>query len=263
MSPLLEGSLSRLGEGNLRIAIFSDVHANVHALRAVLAHIQEQGVDAMACLGDVVGYGGAPQETCTLVRQAARWTVLGNHDAAVAERMNYDYYYSSARDALDLHRSQLDEENLLWLKHLPWQYREPGLLLTHGRPDAPEAFEYMFNNNHALALLAVYDTLEQVNFIGHSHLTHAYRLKPGADEETKDVSSALITIEDDAKYVITVGSVGQPRDNDPRSCYVIYDREMKTVEFFRVPYDVRGAAMKIWSEERLSPEFAKRLYLGV
>ena len=247
----------------MRIAIFSDVHANVHALQSVLAHIEHQNVDVMACLGDVVGYGSTPQATCTLVRQSARWTVLGNHDAAVAERMNYDYYYSSARNALDLHRSQLDDANLQWLKDLPWQHREPGLLLTHGRPDAPEAFEYMFNTNHALALLAVYDKLEKGNFIGHSHLTHAYRLKPGADEETKDVSGRLIHIEDDAKYVITVGSVGQPRDNDPRSCYVIYDRDAKTVEYFRVPYDVRSAATSIWSEERLSPEFAKRLYLGV
>lgn len=247
----------------LRIAIFSDVHANVDALGAVLAQIREQNVNVMACLGDVVGYGGDPQTCCTLVRTHARWTVLGNHDAAVAERMNYDYYYSSAREALDLHRSQIDATNLQWLKGLPWQYREPGLLLTHGRPDQPEAFEYMFNTNHARALLEVYDTLEHVNFIGHSHLTHAYRLQLGVEQDIKDVSGSRIQIDPDAKYVITVGSVGQPRDHDPRACYVIYDTEARTVEFFRVNYDVRAAAMRIWSQERLSPEFAKRLYLGV
>lgn len=247
----------------MRIAIFSDVHANIEALEATLAHIETQHVDTMACLGDVVGYGGAPQACSTLVRAHARWTVLGNHDAAVAERMNYDYYYSSARDALDLHRSQLDEENLQWLKTLPWQYRQPGMLLTHGRPDQPKAFEYMFNTSHAQILLEAYDTLEHVNFIGHSHLTHAYRLERGGAQETKDVSGALIRLDKEAKYVITVGSVGQPRDHDPRACYVIYDQSAGTVEYFRIRYDVRAAAMRIWSQDRLSPEFAKRLYLGV
>lgn len=247
----------------MRIAIISDVHANIDALRAVFAQIDTQGVDLLACLGDVVGYGGDPQSSCTLIRERAAWTVLGNHDAAVAERMNYDYYYSSARDALDLHRTQLDEENLHWLKNIPWTVRTDGMQLSHGRPDAPEAFEYMFNQTHTQALLEAYEGLEAVNFIGHSHLTHAYRFERGAEAEAQDVSGRVIHLDPDAKYVITVGSVGQPRDHDPRACYVIYDREAATVEYFRVRYDVRAAAMRIWNQEGLSPEFAKRLYLGV
>lgn len=248
----------------MRIAIFSDVHANIDALRTVFAHIDAQSVDALACLGDIVGYGSDPQACATMIRERARWTVLGNHDAAVGGRMNYDYYFSSAREALDLHRELLDEESLKWLSELPMTLREPGIQFTHGRPDNPDAYEYMFNDEHARLLLAAYDTLEKANFIGHSHLTEAYRLEPGAENETQRVTAPQIEIDPgDARYVITVGSVGQPRDNDPRACYVIYDTDAQVVEFFRLNYDVRAAAQRIWDQERLSAEFAKRLYLGV
>lgn len=249
----------------MRIAIFSDVHANIDALETVLGHIDAQNVDALACLGDIVGYGGAPQECTTIIRERARWTVLGNHDAAVGGRMKYDYYYSAARDALDLHRELLDEENLRWLSELPMRVLEPdlGLQLTHGRPDVPDAYEYMFNDEHAQALLDAYDSLQHVNFIGHSHLTEAYRLAPESDEPIQRVTGMQIEIDPDARYVITVGSVGQPRDHDPRACYVIYDTDARRVEFFRLSYDVTAAAKRIWEQERLSAEFAKRLYLGI
>lgn len=247
----------------MRIAIFSDVHANIDALRAVLSHIEAQRVDALACLGDIVGYGAAPQDCTTLIRELTRWTVLGNHDAAVSGRMNYDYYFSAAREALNLHREQLDDENLQWLADLPMTHRENGLQFTHGRTDDPDAFEYMFNDAHAEQLLAAYDRLETANFIGHSHLTEVYRFERGADNEIQRVTAPRIDIDPDARYVITVGSVGQPRDNDPRACYVIYDTDAQYVEYFRVSYDVRSAAKRIWGEDRLSAEFAKRLYLGV
>lgn len=248
----------------MRIAIFSDVHANIEALRTIFAHIDAQNVDALACLGDIVGYGSDPQACTTLIRERARWTVLGNHDAAVAGRMNYDYYFSSAREALNFHRELLDEENLQWLKELPMVIREQGMQFTHARPDKPEAYEYMFNDEHARLLLEAYDTLEKTNFIGHSHLTEAYRIEPGAEQPTERVTAPQIEIDSgDARYVITVGSVGQPRDNDPRACYVVYDTDEQVVEFFRLTYDVRAAAKRIWAEDRLSAEFAKRLYLGV
>lgn len=247
----------------MRIAIFSDVHANADALRSVLSTLESLQIDHYACLGDIVGYGGDPETCCTLVRGIATWTVLGNHDAAVARRMNYDYYYSSARDALDQHRQELSEPNLQWLKDLPWTVREHDFLFSHGRPDNPQAFEYMFNENHAKALLDSYSSLAPVNFIGHSHLTRAYRLQQGGEREIIDVSSSKITLDEGARYVITVGSVGQPRDHDPRACCVVYDTDERTVTFHRVRYDVRAAAMKIWANDKLSPEFAKRLYLGV
>lgn len=245
----------------VRIAIFSDIHANIDALNATIDVMRDHEVDAYACLGDVVGYGGDPNACCTIVRELAEWTVMGNHDAAVAQKMEYEYYYTSARDALNLHREMLSTENLDWLRALPMFVRTPEFALCHGRPDKPDSFEYMFNDNHARSLLEVYDELAPVTFIGHSHLTRAYRLQGGT--EFRDVSSRQIFLDRDAKYVITVGSVGQPRDHDPRACFVIFNTKTRYVDFFRVPYDVRSAALRIWSNDRLSPEFAKRLYLGV
>src|SRR5262245_44225992 len=103
----------------MRIGIFSDTHSNIEALTAVLDKFREEKVDRLVCLGDTVGYGASPNECCDLVRQSVAFTILGNHDAAVAGRMDYSYYYDAARNALDLHASLLSEPNRAWLRSLP------------------------------------------------------------------------------------------------------------------------------------------------
>src|SRR5258708_10269802 len=108
----------------MRIGIFSDTHANIEALTSVLGALKAEEVDKLVCLGDTVGYGANPNECCDLVREHAAFTILGNHDAAVAGRMDYSYYYDAARQALDLHASLLSLDNLKWLKSLPYAVRE-------------------------------------------------------------------------------------------------------------------------------------------
>ena len=103
----------------MRIGIFSDTHSNLEALTAVLGAFKHESVDKLVCLGDTVGYGASPNECCDLVREAAAFTILGNHDAAVAGRMDYSYYYDAARQALDLHASILSPDNMKWLQALP------------------------------------------------------------------------------------------------------------------------------------------------
>src|SRR6516165_6484292 len=110
----------------MRIGLFSDTHSNLEALKAVIEAFKEERVDKLVCLGDTVGYGANPNECCDLVRQAAAFTILGNHDAAVAGRMDYSYYYDAARHALDLHASILTPENMKWLQSLPYEVREAG-----------------------------------------------------------------------------------------------------------------------------------------
>src|SRR5499427_3878138 len=107
----------------MRVGIFSDTHSNLEALSAVLGALKNEGVDKYVCLGDTVGYGASPNECCDLVRGIAAFTILGNHDAAVAGRMDYSYYYDAARQALDLHASMITPENLSWLKSLPYEVR--------------------------------------------------------------------------------------------------------------------------------------------
>ena len=104
----------------MRIGIFSDVHANIEAMNAVAEAFKSERIDKYVCIGDVVGYGASPNECCDLIRKLAAFTILGNHDAAVAGRMDYSYYYDAARQALDLHARQLSSDNMEWLKALPY-----------------------------------------------------------------------------------------------------------------------------------------------
>jgi predicted MPP superfamily phosphohydrolase len=118
----------------MRIGIFSDTHSNLEALTAVLGAFKHESVDKLVCLGDTVGYGASPNECCDLVREAAAFTILGNHDAAVAGRMDYSYYYDAARQALDLHASILSPDNMKWLQGLPYEVREGGPESANGAP---------------------------------------------------------------------------------------------------------------------------------
>ena len=247
----------------MRIGIFSDIHANVDALRVVIDGLAQGDIDQFVCLGDVVGYGASPDECCSLVRPLVRHCVLGNHDAAVAQRMDYEYYYSAARNALDYHRSLLTADNLAWLQELPRVVYEDDRCYSHGSPVNPEAFDYVFHEGHARDLLAHYEDLARITFIGHSHLTRSFRLNPDDEVDVEDVSAEEITLDETSRYIVTVGSVGQPRDHDARACYVVYDTDAGTVRFHRVGYDVRNAARRIYERDQLSPEFAKRLYLGI
>jgi len=245
----------------MRIAIFSDIHGNLEALEAVLAAYATMKVDRYICLGDVVGYGAQPDECCTRVREVAALTVLGNHDAAVAGRMDYSYYYNAARHALDWCRARLSQDNMEWLQALPYQRDEQGFSIryTHGSPVAPEEYSYVFALEQAREILPIRETLAEANFIGHSHLKKSFAL--GADD-AHDIVAPRFGIREGHQYIITVGSVGQPRDHDPRACCGLYDTEARTYEYVQVDYDIESAAQKIFDAE-LALNFGKRLFFGI
>ena len=245
----------------MRLGVFSDVHANVEALSAVVEALKREGTEVHYCLGDVVGYGASPNECADIVRRVAKVTILGNHDAAVAGRMDYSYYYEAARQALDAHASCLTKENMGWLKNLPYKHmlKEAGVLLCHGSPVRIEEFEYIFAPEQARECLPIYEELGQLTVIGHSHLCKVFALRPGYVEE---LPPSDFTLKDGYKYIVSVGSVGQPRDYDNRASYTVYDSANKLFEFKRVEYDIESAAQKIF-EARLERNFAHRLFIGV
>jgi len=248
----------------LKIGIYSDVHANYVALTGVLKRYESiEGIELFACLGDVVGYGPAPDKCCETVRNHARFTVLGNHDAAVAGRMDYDYYYPAARNALDHHKTLLADANIRWLQNLPYEEKFENLCFSHGSPVNQGAFEYVFTEEHALSHLAHWDTLSHITFMGHSHLTKSFRLNPPDDGKVEELKGTVLHLDPPAKYLVTVGSVGQPRDNDSRACCVVLDTKTNVLEFLRIDYDVYEAAESIWNCDYLVPDFGKRLFLGV
>lgn len=246
----------------MKVGIFSDVHSNIEALRAVRAVYEglDFEIDKFVCLGDVVGYGADPNACCDIVREIAEITILGNHDAAVCGRMNYAFYYDAARNALDWHAKQLREEHHEWLKTLPYKQEWADVAFCHGSPVNLEDFEYVFNVHQATQLINHWDALKQVTYIGHSHLTKAFSLHP--DQGAVELEGNVLQFDDDHKYVVTVGSVGQPRDNDNRACFGVFDTDELTFTYHRTEYDIRSAAKKIF-ESDLSSDFAKRLFFGI
>ncbi len=245
----------------VRLGIFSDTHANYEALSAVLEAYKSERIDVYYCLGDTVGYGGSPNECADLVRQLAKKTILGNHDAAVAGRMDYSYYYEAARQALDTHASMLSAENMTWLRGLPYKEKleDIGVDLCHGSPVRLEEFEYIFAPEQARECLPMFDELGHITLIGHSHLCKVFALTPNSVEELPSVDFKL---EKNRKYIVSVGSVGQPRDYDNRASFTIYDSDEQKFYFKRIEYDIESAAEKVL-KAKLERNFAHRLYIGV
>src|SRR4029077_5144823 len=141
----------------MRLRIFSDVHANLEALSAVLEAYRKESIDVYYCLGDTVGYGGSPNEWRDLIRELCNETTLRHHDAAVSGRMDYSYYYEAARHALDVHAAMISAENMSWLKSLPYQVKldDADVLLCHGSPVRLEEFEYIFAPEQARECLPI------------------------------------------------------------------------------------------------------------
>jgi diadenosine tetraphosphatase ApaH/serine/threonine PP2A family protein phosphatase len=244
----------------MRYGIFSDVHANLDALEAVLRAFEREKIDALVCLGDTVGYGAQPNDCCDIVKRVTRYTILGNHDAAVAGRMDYSYYYDAAREALDWHSRQLTSENMNWLRKLNYFERDGATHFCHGSPVDLEEFEYIFSVEQAATCIPIWERLGQATFIGHSHLCKAFAV---SKERVFEVVTREFEVRTEYRYVISVGSVGQPRDHDPRASYTIYDSANHRFEFRRVEYDVAEAARRIYDIGQLSDSFGARLFAGV
>jgi predicted phosphodiesterase len=242
----------------VRIGIISDIHSNLEALETALDWLEEHGANQIICLGDVVGYGADPNPCCDLVRERAAVTLLGNHDAAVIGVMDISYYYDAARDAIYWTRDQLSPANFRWLYGLPYTYQQADAAFFHSAPIRPSGFYYVVQTKDALAHTAMYAKLKSWNFVGHSHLVNQYMIN---ERKAKDVTGRPLAADADRKYLINVGSVGQPRDKDPRLCFGLYDAAEATFEHIRLTYNIESASKKILGAG-LDPKFAKRLYLG-
>lgn len=225
-----------------RYAIFSDVHGNLEALEAFLRHSREQGAEEYLCCGDIVGYGADPAACLDRVRELCPGRVaLGNHDQAVATgdatRMNPH----ALRAALWTF-TQLSPAQREWLDGLPLRVEvEPEILLVHSSPDRPERWDYLFGLQEAQALA---ETLDRRScFLGHTHVPFAFELTP--EGAVIRITSRHVHLRRDSRYLINVGSVGQPRDRDPRGSYVLYDTGREVLERFRFSYDIEKAQRKI------------------
>lgn len=223
----------------MRTAIFGDIHANLEALHAVMADAKQQGVTEFVCLGDVVGYNADPVACLNIIREMNCPTVKGNHDADASENHSLENMNPVAAFALQWTREQLDDDQRLWLKRLRMVRQVSDYTIVHSTLDQPVNWNYVTNRFDAMSNFSYQFT--QLCFHGHTHVPKVYV----KTDKVREVTADSVKIEPNAKYFINAGSVGQPRDGDPRACYSIYDNESKVIVFRRIDYDMATTQKKI------------------
>lgn len=246
----------------MKIAVISDIHGNLTALQRVLAAIDEMGVDEVWCLGDVVGYGPHPQACVNIIRQRADVCLAGNHDLAVVGKIPLKTFNPIAREAILWHRAHLTAESWQWLASLPSRAEVAGVTLAHGSPDHPE-WEYVTDEQTALANYDAFET--PICLIGHSHLAVGWRMWQEnsniAVQWVAESPGTPVDLDLDAKWLLNPGSVGQPRDHDPRASFGVLDMDAWTWTWHRFEYDIEAVEKDILAAG-LPEVLGRRLYLG-
>ena len=244
----------------MRYAVISDIHANLEALETVLREIDRIGVDRIVSLGDLVGYNANPNECVRMIQERGILSLMGNHDAAACGLEDPAEFNPVARAAVLWTRRTLEPDLRSVLEGLPEEASlNEGLRLVHGS---------LIHRDHYLR--SYYDIMENIRrmrgtepgirmlFFGHTHIQVAFAFD---GDQPAVLSSPKFSVRDDSLYLINPGSVGQPRDRDPRCAFLLYDEEAQTVEFLRLPYDVHACSEKIISAG-LPGALAERLHTG-
>ncbi len=245
----------------MRVAAITDIHANLAALEAVLAAIEETGPEQVWCLGDVVGYGAEPDACADLVRERCDLCLAGNHDLAVLGALAVAGFSHSAAEAVLWTRENVAERTLELLRELEPRGRREGIGLFHGSPRDP-VWEYLLSGEQADDCFDV--QAERVGLVGHSHAALFFTRPAGAGRgegrggQAGDGASLDLA---DGAWLLNPRSVGQPRDGDPRAAWLELDTERQTARFHRVPYEVERAAQAILAAG-LPPRLGDRLFVG-
>lgn len=239
----------------MRFAIFSDVHANLEALEAVLADAQENKCTHYVCLGDVVGYNANPHECVDRIREMDCPIVKGNHDEQASLTESSRDFNEMAEAAIQWTRDNLTEEDKNWLLEMKLQRQVRDFTIVHATLDTPGQWGYVFNNLDAAASFTYQHTT--VCFFGHTHVPIAFIRDEGVERQRID----KLRIDPGKKYFINVGSVGQPRDGDWHAAYCIYHLDSAVVEQRRLKYDLKTAQRKI-IDAGLPRVLAERLAIG-
>ncbi|MEN8252174.1 MAG: metallophosphoesterase family protein [Patescibacteria group bacterium] len=242
-----------------KVAIISDIHGNLEALNSVLSDIEKQNVDNIYCLGDVVGYGPYPGKCLKLVREIAHIIVMGNHEEGVIGWGSPTDFNSSALRGLYFSRTQLGDDDIEFIKSLPTYeiVDEYDITLVHGSFVGSNTWSRIFNISDAMRELGAIFT--NLCVVGHIHVP----LVISSEGEFQHDGIIKKVLDKDKKYLLNVGSVGQPRDKNPKACYglLTIDRDEKTFEIRRVSYDIEKTANAI-IRAKLPVYLAERLFEG-
>lgn len=221
----------------MKSLVISDIHSNLEALRAVLRHVRRKRIDRVICLGDFVGYGAEPNQVLDRLRafKGEKTFIRGNHDRVASGNSDGNEFNHAARAAALWTRARLSRPNRKFLASLPVGplLTSDGLLLCHGSPFDED--EYLFSENDAWNVLQAVD--QPVTMFGHTHIPAVFAVD---DPETLSIvfvrETATLRLDRGKKYLINPGSVGQPRDRNPQTSFVIWDSDRWIVQFYRIPY---------------------------
>lgn len=239
----------------MKYAIIADIHANLEALTAVLQDARAQNPSHYVCLGDVVGYNANPKECLKIIREMNVPCVKGNHDEYCSIDDQLEGFNPNAAEAVHWTRRQLSPEDREWLRDLKYTKMVANFTIVHATLDVPQRWGYVFDKLQAAASFPYQTT--PVCFFGHTHVPVAFM----RDTVVRGGTFSKFKVDPAKKYFVNVGAVGQPRDNNPKAAYVIYDVDAATIELRRVDYDIAAAQAKI-REAGLPERLAERLEFG-
>lgn len=239
----------------MRFAVFGDIHANLHALQAVMIDAHENSCERFVCMGDLVGYNANPRECVEFVRSLDCPVVQGNHDQEVGLIRSATELNPLAEEAMNWTRKQLSPDDIDWLRGLRLQRQVLDFTIVHATLDSPVGWKYVSTELDAEACFTYQRT--PLCFIGHTHAPKVYIRDTGVRIEKLDV----LQLRKNEKYLVNVGSVGQPRDGDWRAAYCIYDTDSAEIYLRRIPYDVDGARQAVL-DAGLPQKLADRLVKG-
>ena len=244
----------------MRYGILSDIHGNLEALDAVLEALADEDIDQYLCLGDVVGYGASPNECLDRVTALTAEVIAGNHDHAAIGRLDITSFNHFAAEAALWTMRQLTPAGRRCLGELPYTRRIDDLYAVHASPAAPEDWNYLLSLPQVDEGFGALPGGVTICVLGHTHTPGIFELGP-AQDRCRQVPDQEHELALGCRYIVNVGSVGQPRDRDPRSAYCVYDDEKRSVEIKRVPYDLESAQRKI-RDAGLPEMLAERLAYG-
>jgi len=234
--------IQRIEKGFMRYAIFSDVHGNLESLVAVLSALKKERIDQYYFCGDIVGYGANPKECIEEIKKINAICIAGNHDWAVAGAMGVENFNLEAQEAIRWTAAELGDEDKEFLRNLKLVEHQNNFILVHGTLNNPEEFHYLVGFDQVVRSFSLMDRM--VCFVGHSHVPKVFVENQG--ETVKEHSGFRVALKDNCRYLVNVGSVGQPRDGNPQAAYCIFDSKNKTIEITRIGYDIKSAQNKIY-----------------
>ena len=241
----------------MRVAVISDIHANLHALEAVLAALEAEPPDEVWCLGDLVGYGPRPNECCALVQARAAVCLSGNHDLAVIGTIDLAEFSGDAAAAAAWTRGVLDDEARAFLAGLEPAGKAADVALFHGSARDP-VWEYILSDEAAAATLLL--TEEPLVLVGHSHAALQVSLRDAELDGGLAPDGTTLELAG-ARWLLNPGSVGQPRDGDPRAAYLVLDSDGRRASFHRVAYDIERTQAEM-RDAGLPQQLSERLSMG-